>query len=85
MRKPRKLAPSFVRRGTERTIVLRDKRREDGALARVHIRFAEDGSCWIHKGFGKPTDESYWELVHEWKMVRVKGVGNEHTSKSKNL
>ena len=66
----RKLASSFVRKGTERTVVLKWDSKDTKPVARVFIRYDKNGNLEIHKGFGQ-YDENYWELIHQSKIVKM--------------
>jgi hypothetical protein len=66
LKRPRKLSNTFVRKGTCRTINLKN------SAGSIHIRFLEDGRLSIYKGFGNPKDENYWEIIHESHLINVK-------------
>ena len=70
----RKLASSFVRKGTERTVNLKWESKDIKPIARVHIRYDKDGNLEIHKGFGN-YDKDYWELIYHGKIVKSKPYG----------
>tara|TARA_Y100001938_G_C7978276_1_gene372977 strand:- start:182 stop:409 length:228 start_codon:yes stop_codon:yes gene_type:complete len=63
----KKLRKTFVKRGTERTIEINAHLKEKSPIARIFIRYQDNGMFTIYKGFGN-QDENYWELIHESQM-----------------
>ena len=63
----KKLRKTFVKRGTERTIEINAHPKEKSPIARIFIRYQDNGMFTIYKGFGN-QDENYWELIHESQM-----------------
>ena len=63
----KKLRKTFVKKGTERTIEINAHPKENSPIARIFIRYQNNGMFTIHKGFGN-QDEDYWELIHESQM-----------------
>ena len=64
----KKLRKTFVKKGTERTIEINAHPKENSPIARIFIRYQDNGMFTIHKGFGN-QNEYYWELIHESQMV----------------